>query len=251
MNRKPIFDAVRAMLDRGFTPAEVKALDAAIDAYERGDDGAEIVVDGGAVTPPGHRLGKLSEKYETGGRGPGTVSSGIGDPGGVSYGCYQLASRTGTAKRFVEAEGAPWRAELSLPPGSAAFSAAWRAIAAREPERFAEAQHAFIERTHYRPAVMAVRAATGVDLDARHPAIRDVVWSCAVQHGRASAILSAAVTRAENAGQIDDDRALIEAIYDERDAYVRRIGTLPARTLNSLINRYAAERRDALAMLEN
>src|ERR1043165_3621623 len=29
-------------------------------------------------------LGILSEKYEAGGRGPGTVSSGAGDPGGVS-----------------------------------------------------------------------------------------------------------------------------------------------------------------------
>lgn len=32
MNRKPIFDAVRAMLGRGFAEAEVAALDAAIDA---------------------------------------------------------------------------------------------------------------------------------------------------------------------------------------------------------------------------
>lgn len=31
MNRKPIFDAVRALLGRGFAPAEVAALDAAID----------------------------------------------------------------------------------------------------------------------------------------------------------------------------------------------------------------------------
>ncbi len=32
MNRKPIFDAVRTMLGRGFTHAEVDALDDAIDA---------------------------------------------------------------------------------------------------------------------------------------------------------------------------------------------------------------------------
>src|ERR1044072_5132252 len=30
-------------------------------------------------------LGALSAKYETGGRGPGTVSTGAGDYGGVSY----------------------------------------------------------------------------------------------------------------------------------------------------------------------
>ena len=34
MNRKPIFDAVRKMLDRGFTQAEVEALDAACDQAE-------------------------------------------------------------------------------------------------------------------------------------------------------------------------------------------------------------------------
>jgi LysM repeat protein len=37
-------------------------------------------------------LGTLSAKYETGGRGPGTVSTGAGDRGGVSYGSYQMAS---------------------------------------------------------------------------------------------------------------------------------------------------------------
>jgi LysM repeat protein len=31
-------------------------------------------------------LGQLSAKYETSGRGPGTVSSGTGDAGGASYG---------------------------------------------------------------------------------------------------------------------------------------------------------------------
>jgi LysM repeat protein len=46
-------------------------------------------------------LGVLSAKYETGGRGPGIVSTGSGDPGGVSYGSYQMATKTGTVARFV------------------------------------------------------------------------------------------------------------------------------------------------------
>ena len=40
----------------------------------------------------GWMLGSLSSKYETGGRGPGTVSSGAGDAGGVSDGSYQMTS---------------------------------------------------------------------------------------------------------------------------------------------------------------
>jgi GH24 family phage-related lysozyme (muramidase) len=45
MNRKPIFDAVRAMLGRAFTPQEIEALDDACDA-------AEGSIAGSASTPP-------------------------------------------------------------------------------------------------------------------------------------------------------------------------------------------------------
>jgi murein DD-endopeptidase MepM/ murein hydrolase activator NlpD len=53
-------------------------------------------------------LGTLSAKYETGGRGPGTVSTGAGDPGGVSYGSYQMATKMGTVARFVAQTGFQW-----------------------------------------------------------------------------------------------------------------------------------------------
>src|ERR1044072_9394224 len=53
--------------------------------------------DGGSLgTALAKELGSLSSKYETSGRGPGTVSTGSGDPGGVSYGSYQIATQTGT-----------------------------------------------------------------------------------------------------------------------------------------------------------
>jgi len=72
----------------------------------------------------------------------GTVSGGQSDPGGVSYGTYQLASKTGTAAAFVANEGRRWAALLPGVPGSAEFSAGWRDVAQREPEAFGEAQHA-------------------------------------------------------------------------------------------------------------
>ena len=40
-------------------------------------------------------LGDTSQRYETGNRGAGTISTGKGDHGGVSYGSYQLSSKTG------------------------------------------------------------------------------------------------------------------------------------------------------------
>lgn len=214
--------------------------------------------DGAAQLAARARLGALSERYESGGRGPGTVSSGKGDPGGVSYGLYQLASKTGTVAAFLTAEGAPWSGDFGvLAPGSEPFSAAWRAVAAREGEAFGAAQHAFIERSHYRPLVRAVAEQTGLDLDGRADAVRDACWSCAVQHGGAARFVARAVGRADAAAPRESasyDRALVEAIYAERCAYVLKIAARadPAtrRTLTGLVEqRYADERRRALAML--
>jgi len=246
-NKKAIFDAVRAMLGRGFTQSEVDLLDRVIDERE-----------GGVPSP---RLGALSERFESGGRGPGAVSSGKGDPGGVSYGIWQLSSRACTAAAFVAAEGARWRADFAgAAPGTSAFTAAWQAIATQEPSAFAEAQHMFIERTHYRPAVASVGQRTGLKLDARHPAVRDAAWSVAVQHGGAAGILAAAVVRADAApgrAEAGYDRALIDAIYAERSAYVLRVAaraglaSAQGRMLQSIVrSRYPAELAAALAMFE-
>ena len=240
-DRATVFAAVSERLPGVWNlPGTIDHMDAICAAWEAGQD------------KPKRRLGSLSEKYESGGRGPGTVSTGVGDPGGVSYGLYQLASRKGTVQSFLRNEGARWRNQLSASPGSAAFSAAWKAIAAREPDDFTAAQHEFIKRSHYDPTVAAVLRATHVDLDDRHDAVRDATWSVAVQHGGAASILIPAVEKAADKG----DRALVNAIYDERERYVRRVAGRTAkpserRTLLSVIdNRYPAERRDALAMLE-
>jgi hypothetical protein len=60
---------------------------------------------------------------------------GHGDPGGVSYGTYQLAGNLGRPQQFLANEGRAWAAEFGgAGPGSASFTATWKAIAAREPE---------------------------------------------------------------------------------------------------------------------
>lgn len=248
MNRKPIFDAVRVFLGRGFRQSEVVALDAAIDHA--------LAVPAPSVPAAGRRLGSLSERYESGGRGPGTVSGGHGDPGGVSYGLFQLSSKAGSVAAFLAAEGQRWASELGDGAGSARFSSRWRAIAAREPEVFAEAQRAFIERTHYRPAVARVRTETGLDLDRRHAAVRDATWSTAVQHGGAKGILINAIFRADALfGRADRlyDEALVQAIYSVRTAYVERLAARASGATRTVLTnvaerRYPAERAEALRM---
>lgn len=214
-----------------------------------------------APAPAGdHRLGSLSERYETSGRGPGTVSTGTNDPGGVSYGVYQLSTNAGTLQSFLRAEGRGWAGELTGAPGSAGFTTQWKAIAAREPQAFRDAQHAFIERTHYNPAVASVRESTGLDLNGRHDAVRDAAWSSGVQHGRAAQLLSAAVRRTDATIARDApgyDRQLVQNIYAERTTYLRGLADSgnytpgEAQQLRDITTtRYPAELRDALAMVD-
>lgn len=215
---------------------------------------------GGAARTGAHRLGQLSEGYESGNRGPGTVSTGRNDPGGVSYGVYQLSSRAGTLQSFMRNEGARWAGETGTQPGSRAFSDAWRGIAAREPQAFRDAQHAFIQRTHYAPAVAAVTARSGLDLNGRADAVRDATWSVSVQHGGAETILNRAVAATDaRLGRTDAgyDRALIGNIYAERTAYVLDVAANPklsagerAQLIGVTRNRYPAELADALRMLD-
>ena len=215
------------------------------------------------TVPAGWRLGTLSSKYETSGRGPGTVSSGQGDPGGVSYGSYQMTSRGGgTVLRFVSDPAFPWRDRFAgLTSGSDAFSAAWRALAAERPDAFFAAQHAYIQRTHFDPLVRRVRSASGLDLSERSHALQDAAWSTAVQHGPNTSVVTRAIDAVGGAGtlpagDLDGDRRLIRAIYAERGrrgadgrlAHFPRVESV--RVQQSLANRFVNEEQDALAMLD-
>lgn len=145
-------------------------------------------------------LDALSKQFETAAGNPGTVSTGEGDSGGVSYGSYQLSSKRGAAAEFVAGEEArPWATAFrGLTPGSDEFSAQWRAIAGRDPAAFGAAQRAYIIRIYYDGAVTKVARSTGFDLDAASEALRQVTYSTAVQHGASGGaqIITAAIKRA-------------------------------------------------------
>ena len=196
-------------------------------------------------------LGKLSAKFETGGRGCGTVSGGVGDPGGVSYGSYQLASKLGRPEQFLAAEGKKWAAEFgAAKSGTPAFSATWKAIAAREPAAFQEAQHAYIKRTHYDVQIAKILAETGQNLDSRSSAVRNAIWSTAVQHGPTTDV----VVKALGGGK-PDDRTLLNAIYAERgrkgpDGKLARFSRASPAVQDGVARRFRDELGDALKMLD-
>lgn len=211
---------------------------------------------GSETGPRAERLGALSGKYESSGN-PGTVSPGKDDPGGASYGTYQLSLNKGTLKTFLDSEDfSRWRREFKdLKPGTQEFDRMWKVVAARD-DAFGEAQHNFIARTHYAPAVSRVKKETGLDIDSRHIAVREATWSAAVQHRRASALLSDAVQRTDNKiGRRDKgyDKELVDQIYRVREAYVLHQAEITKNPRNSnylkqSAKRYAQERMDAHQM---
>ena len=201
-------------------------------------------------------LGALSAKYETGGRGPGTVSTGSGDPGGVSYGSYQMATKMGTVKRFVTQPGFRWGSNFkNLVAGSGPFTAMWKKIAAEERDDFQEAQHAYNKKTHYDLLVAKILADDSLDINSRSRAVQDAVWSTAVQHGGATPIVHRACGKV-NCAKTDPryDELLLRAIYAERgrkkpDGNLAYFSKSSPSVQAGVSNRFKNELQDALAML--
>ena len=200
-------------------------------------------------------LGTLSEKYESSHRGPGTVSTGEGDPGGVSYGSYQLASKAGRADEFVKRYYS--KEFAGLKGGSPEFTAKWKELAAKDPKGLHANEHAFIQETHYDPQVKKLQKDLGLDVTKRSAALRDVVWSTAVHHGPNTDAIVVAVKPLLAKDPIANitDEAIIRAVYAERgrktpDGKLARFKRVSDSWIPGLSKRFVNEEKDALEMLK-
>lgn len=177
-----------------------------------------------AATPGMRDVDALSAQYETSRPGDaGTVSIPKGDRGGVSYGPYQLSSKTGGVVSFLAgSQGSRWVGEFKgLQPGSKDFSGKWRAIAKREPQNFLNAQRSYAVATYFDGVAQKVAARAGYDLRHASIAVRQVSFSTAVQHGPSGgpSVIDEAIKRTDRKFKRSDPRyedALINNIYDRR-----------------------------------
>jgi hypothetical protein len=124
-------------------------------------------------------LGQTSARYETSNAGPGTISTGKGDLGGMSYGTYQLSSNMGTLKEFLEHSGYN-QSFKGMTPKSTAFNEHWKDLAKNDPA-FAKAQHDFGHDVLFQPQLNKLERA-GFDLSQRGKAVHDMVWSTSIQY---------------------------------------------------------------------
>ncbi len=193
-------------------------------------------------------LGVLSEEFESRGN-PAAI--GKDKTGGYSYGKYQIASKKSfkSFMSYLESEFADIFNVLVVAggakgalDGTTKFKTAWRQLVS-SPD-FVPAQHGFIKKTHY--DVMVGKLKTTLDVENQSNAVKNVVWSTAVQHGPYSSIVRKVVTNSNKA----NPAKLINAVYDERskvDIYFR---SSTAKVKNSVVNRFKKERQMALNMLK-
>lgn len=156
----------------------------------------------GTPSIPGWELGKTSEKYESGGKGPGTINdyngAAAGDLGGASYGTYQLASYLPATMKDGRARPSPKNSPVlqfinnskfknefkDLEPATPAFDAKWKEVASKNTAEFKEDQHNYTKKKYY-DVMVANLQRTGLDLTKYGPAVQDLIWSTAVQFGPA------------------------------------------------------------------
>ena len=221
-------------------------------------------------------IASLSAKYESHGD-PGSVSSGSGDLGGISYGSYQLASNVGAVDAFLNwAKGyhndalANYARELSkYTVNSQEFKDLWRQIGSVDPGGFQELQDAYIMDHYYEAAAEALRG-NYFEINKHSTAMKAVLFSRSVQYGPGNMVelftIGCNKLGYPNLSYVDDaayDSKLISAIYDflvEECDQAYNNGSYyhsPNDWANGnytvvkvgLRNRFANEKEDALAML--
>lgn len=189
------------------------------------------------------KLGSVSEKFESGGKGVSTVSSGKGDNGGVSYGKHQLSSKSGTMTQFLNSKyGAQYKNQFAgMQVGSQQFNNKYQQIAARDGTNFEKAQKDFITNTHFAPVAKAIYNATGIQVGHRSRAIQELIYSMSVQYGgNAAKIFIEAVGRDGN--KLSDDQ-IIDRVMNRRAAGVDRdFKSSSADTRAGIKNRIEQER---------
>ncbi|MBQ9732047.1 MAG: minor capsid protein [Alphaproteobacteria bacterium] len=189
-----------------------------------------------------YKLGSLSEEFESNGN-PSAI--GYDKTGGYSYGKYQIETKKGTMKDYISfLENTPqytnFANQLIKAGGENAaklktdeFENIWKSNS-KNPN-FNQSQTDFIVEKKLKPLLAKISDIKGLNLEKRHPVIKDVLYSVAVQHGKASTIV-------RNAWKGDvskiSDEDLITSLYQQRMLYVSK---LDIANKNNILNRYPKE----------
>lgn len=229
-------------------------------------DSQGLPIKSGTPSIPGWYLGKTSERYESGGRGPGVINdyngASEGDYGGAQYGIYQLASylpsqmKSGKARQ--SAKNSPVIQFISvskfkvlfegLTPATPEFDSKWKEIASEYPILFRDDQHEYIQKTHYNVMISNLQS-LGLNLTKYGPGVQDLVWSTAVQLG--PHFTSVFTEPLQNKSELTD-RDIINLVCDYKIANVNTLFMSSSSSIqNGVRARYQSEKIDLLSLVQS
>ena len=196
-----------------------------------------------------YHLGEISERYES--AGPGTISTGQGDHGGVSYGTYQLSTNQGTLAEYLAQSR--YRDEFrDLEPNTPAFNATWRNLADQDPG-FGRDQTDFIHDTHYSEQLDRLKSA-GIDLSDRGPSVREALFSTSVQYRRLTKNVFENGLKEVYGDHYDltrlSDRDIVSAVQDYKLTHTEQLFQNSPRLWDQLRARASSEKDDLIALAE-
>ena len=180
------------------------------------------------------QIGSLAARFESGNDGISAI--GYDRHGGTSYGKFQLSSRAGSVKGFInflKTEEPEWASRLETAGAANTGSKrgrmpeVWQQLADEAPARFEDLQDRFIHNSHFVPAMEAVNQKTGMAFDDMPPAFKEVLFSTAVQHGPSGAarIVSRAMDGVDQ-NKLDPDKSTPEVLKKTGETLIRRIYAL-------------------------
>lgn len=214
--------------------------------------GATAASSGGGASSAaiGTGLGAIAEKYETGGRGSGTV--GWDKVGGTSYGKKQISSKTGAMTdylKFLDKTGKGdiakqlREAGIEKDTGSTSGKAVdvWKKLAASGA--LGDSESEFLKTQSFDVAKKGIK---DKDLQARidgSRALQEMLYSTAVQHGPGGAM--AIMNSVFKKGMSDED--LVKAVYKERGT---KFSGSTANVQAGVLKRFGNEEKDIMALLK-
>lgn len=195
----------------------------------------------------GYKAGELTKKYETSNKGPGYISNGAswGDPGGDSYGSYQLETKKGTMQAYLQFTEDKFTKELrKIPINTVSFRSKWKQLAAEDPIGFEQSQFNYLAHKpngHYDGMAHAKKLGWNVN----NLAMQSAIFSTVNQSGGwKKGIFDKA--KIEPTDPLD---VQINKLYDARAKYFRSLKLTKIIKDSILKTRTVEERKDCLKLI--
>jgi len=225
-------------------------------------DSSNSPIRAGVPRVEGWNLGQTSERYESGGKGSGTINNynNSNDPGGASYGTYQFASylpsTMGNGRSRISPKNSPvltfirnssFRNEFDgLVPATQQFDSKWIQIAQNNKEAFEKEQHDYIQSKYYNVCLANLQR-RGLDLSIYGPAVQDLIWSSAVQLGANN--VSVFTTPLRNKSDLSD-RDIVELVMEYKISNVENLFPSSSSEIQeSVRSRYLSEKDQLLNLI--